>query len=98
MKQLRVFFLFLFFHLFQLILSLPQVEACAVGLCKESRLLAFVVASASEVRHRQGEPEGAGRDLQRLILKQLSVLVSAHCIPDALVLVPALSLTPHGEL
>ncbi|XP_043984873.1 beta-alanine-activating enzyme isoform X2 [Gambusia affinis] len=81
----------------QVILSLPQVEACAVGLYKQFRLLAFVVASASEVRHHQGEPEGAGRDLQRLILKQLSVLVSAHCIPDALVLVPALSLTHHGK-
>ncbi|XP_014845630.1 PREDICTED: acyl-CoA synthetase family member 4 isoform X3 [Poecilia mexicana] len=81
----------------QLILSLPQVEACAVGLYKEYRLLAFVVASASEVHLHQGEPEGAGRDLQRLILKQLSLLVSAHCIPDALVLVPALSLTPHGK-
>ncbi|XP_008405666.1 beta-alanine-activating enzyme isoform X2 [Poecilia reticulata] len=81
----------------QLILSLPQVEACAVGLYKEFRLLAFVVASASEVRLHQGAPEGAGGDLQRLILKQLSLLVSAHCIPDALVLVPALSLTPHGK-
>uniref|UniRef100_A0A3B3WX26 Carrier domain-containing protein n=1 Tax=Poecilia mexicana TaxID=48701 RepID=A0A3B3WX26_9TELE len=86
MEQLRVFIYFLLSHLFQLILSLPQVEACAVGLYKEYRLLAFVVASASEVHLHQGEPEGAGRDLQRLILKQLSLLVSAHCIPDALVL------------
>lgn len=33
---------------FQLMLSLPQVEACAVGLHEGSRLLAFVVASASD--------------------------------------------------
>ncbi|XP_054901491.1 beta-alanine-activating enzyme [Poeciliopsis prolifica] len=81
----------------QLILSLPQVEACAVGLHEGFRLLAFVVASAGGVRHLQGEPEGAGRDLQRLIVRQLSPLVSSHCVPDALVLVPAISLTPHGK-
>ncbi|KAM4739177.1 beta-alanine-activating enzyme isoform 2-T2 [Anableps anableps] len=81
----------------QLILSLPQVEACAVGLYNGFRLLAFVVASASEVRHHQGEPEGADRALQRLILKQLSLLVSSHCVPDALVLVAVLPLTPHGK-
>ncbi|MED6280966.1 hypothetical protein CHARACLAT_016496 [Characodon lateralis] len=82
----------------QLILSLPQVEACAVGLYEGVRLLAFVVPSTSEVHHHQGEPDDADRALQRLILKKLSLLVSSHCIPDTLVLVPAVSLTPHGKV
>ncbi|MEQ2168741.1 hypothetical protein GOODEAATRI_017924 [Goodea atripinnis] len=75
--------------------SLQQVEACAVGLYEGFRLLAFVVPSTSEVHHHQGEPDDADRALQRLILKKLSLLVSSHCIPDTLVLVPAVSLTPH---
>ncbi|XP_012721863.2 beta-alanine-activating enzyme [Fundulus heteroclitus] len=81
----------------QLILSLPRVEACAVGLHEGVRLLAFVVASTSEARDHQGEADGADGDLQRSVLKQLSPLVPSHCIPDTVVLVPALSLTPHGK-
>uniref|UniRef100_A0A3Q3JDU7 AMP-dependent synthetase/ligase domain-containing protein n=1 Tax=Monopterus albus TaxID=43700 RepID=A0A3Q3JDU7_MONAL len=61
---------------------LPQVEACAVGLCEGSRLLAFVVASTS------GDQK---------ILKQLSLLLPSYSVPDTLILIPALSLTPHGE-
>ena len=113
----------------QLMLSLPQVEACAVGLYGGFRLLAFVVASAAgdqmaasasssvqeraeqtssasaerqqnlplSVKHHLEEAGGADGDLKRLILNQLSLLLPSHGIPDTLVLVPALCLTPHGE-
>ncbi|XP_051233307.1 beta-alanine-activating enzyme isoform X1 [Dicentrarchus labrax] len=112
----------------QLILSLPQVEACAVGLHEGIRLLAFVVASTSgdqkaaspltsvqkhvertaSAEHRedllssgkqhQGEAGGADGDLSRLIRNQLSLLLPSYSVPDALVLVPALCLTPHGKV
>ncbi|XP_015241042.1 PREDICTED: acyl-CoA synthetase family member 4 isoform X1 [Cyprinodon variegatus] len=81
----------------QLIQSLPQVEACAVGLWEGFRLLAFIVVSSDAAHLHTGEPDGVDGDLRRLILRQLSKLVSSHCIPDTLVLVPALSLTPHGK-
>ncbi|KAG7228753.1 hypothetical protein INR49_008531 [Caranx melampygus] len=114
----------------QLIVALPRVEACAVGLYNGSRLLAFVVASTSgdqtaassltsaqqreeksasalsrrqddlpsPVNHGQEEAGGADRDLRRLIMKQLSALLPSYSVPDALVLVPALSLTSHGKV
>uniref|UniRef100_UPI0037E8EB12 beta-alanine-activating enzyme n=1 Tax=Semicossyphus pulcher TaxID=241346 RepID=UPI0037E8EB12 len=100
----------------QLIQSRPQVEACAVCLCENSRLLAFIVAStsveqteASVQEHveqtRQEhlpssaeEPGGADGDVSRLILDQLSLLLPSHSVPDTLVLVPTLSLTPHGKV
>lgn len=109
------------FSLLQLILSLPQVEACAVVLHESSPLLAFVVASTSgdqrpaltsaersasaehrgdllsPVKQRQEEPGGADGDLSRLILNQLSLLLPSYSVPDTLLLVPALCLTPHGE-
>ncbi|XP_072246044.1 beta-alanine-activating enzyme [Leuresthes tenuis] len=113
----------------QLMLSLPQVEACAVGLYGGFRLLAFVVASAAgdqmaasasssvqeraeqsssasaerqqnltlSVERHLEEAGGADGDLKRLILNQLSLLLPSHGIPDTLVLVPALCLTPHGK-
>ncbi|XP_075340791.1 beta-alanine-activating enzyme [Odontesthes bonariensis] len=113
----------------QLLLSLPQVEACAVGLYGGFRLLAFVVASAAgdqvaastsssvqqraeqassasaerqqnlplSVKHHLEEPGGADGDLKSLLRNQLSLLLPSHGIPDALVLVPALCLTPHGK-
>ncbi|XP_018525737.1 LOW QUALITY PROTEIN: beta-alanine-activating enzyme [Lates calcarifer] len=118
-------------NLQQLILSLPQVEACAVGLYEGFRLLAFVVASASgdqkaasplpsvqervgkshspfaqhqedppsPVKHHQ-EEETSGMDggLSRLIVNQLSLLLPSYSVPDTLVLVPALCLTPHGKV
>uniref|UniRef100_H2UT81 Aminoadipate-semialdehyde dehydrogenase n=1 Tax=Takifugu rubripes TaxID=31033 RepID=H2UT81_TAKRU len=59
----------------QLMLRLPQVEACAVALQEGFRLLAFVV----------------------LVLNQLSLLLPSYSVPDALLLVPALPLTPHGK-
>lgn len=95
----------------QLITSLPQVEACAVGLHKGLRLLAFVVPSRNQPVQRQRDhtelappPEekadgtdGTDGDLRRLILNQLSLLLPSHSIPDTLLLIPALLLTPHGE-
>ncbi|XP_042372655.1 beta-alanine-activating enzyme-like, partial [Plectropomus leopardus] len=108
--------------------SLPQVQACAVGLYETSRLLAFVVvptsgdhkaaspltsaeqhvkqtASAghrenppSAVQHRQEETGGTDGDLSRLILNQLSLLLPSYSVPDTLLLVPALCLTPHGKV
>ncbi|KAJ4943167.1 hypothetical protein JOQ06_005672 [Pogonophryne albipinna] len=114
----------------QLILGLPQVEACAVALFEATRLLAFVVPSTSgdqkeaspltsaqkhpeqtpsasaelqehppsAVSHHQGETGGADGDLRRLILNQLSLLLPSHSVPDMLVQVPALCLTPHGKV
>ena len=111
----------------QIILGLPQVEACAVGLHEGSRPLAFVVTSTSgdqradspltsvqqhaeqtpaaerreglpsSARRRQEETDGADGDLSGLILSQLSLLLPSHSVPDTLVPVPALCLTPHGE-
>uniref|UniRef100_A0A3B4FTB5 Aminoadipate-semialdehyde dehydrogenase n=1 Tax=Pundamilia nyererei TaxID=303518 RepID=A0A3B4FTB5_9CICH len=80
----------------QVLLSLPQVEACAVGLHQGFRLLAFVVASTSG--HQKAESGGADGDLKKLILSQLSLLLPAHSVPDTLVLVPALCLTAHGKV
>ncbi|XP_071343014.1 beta-alanine-activating enzyme [Trachinotus anak] len=114
----------------QLIVSLPQVEACAVGLYEGFRLLAFVVASTSEdqraasplpsvqwrvekspaalaqhqddlpspEKHHQEDTGCADRDLCRLIVKQLSLLLPSYSVPDTLLLVPALCLTPHGKV
>ncbi|XP_038563233.1 beta-alanine-activating enzyme [Micropterus salmoides] len=109
-----------------LILSLPQVEACAVGLYEGLRLLAYVVASTSgdqksasplasveqtpsasaehrehlpsSVKPHRGATHGADENLSRLILNQLSLLLPSHSVPDTLVLVPALCLTPHGKV
>ncbi|KAM9357795.1 beta-alanine-activating enzyme [Symphorus nematophorus] len=112
----------------QLILGLPQVEACAVCLSEGFRLLAFVVLSTSgdqktapthtsgqkhveqiaptdhqedlpsSVKHHQVETGGADGDLSRLILNQLSLLLPSYSVPDTLVSVPVLSLTPHGKV
>uniref|UniRef100_A0A3B3BVQ3 Aminoadipate-semialdehyde dehydrogenase n=1 Tax=Oryzias melastigma TaxID=30732 RepID=A0A3B3BVQ3_ORYME len=87
-------------HLQQLVLALPRVAACAVGLHSSSRLLAFVVSSSSSssVRQHWEEGGGAGGDEKRRILEQLSVLLPSHGIPDSLELLPALPLTPHGKV
>ncbi|KAG7458390.1 acyl-CoA synthetase family member 4 [Solea senegalensis] len=117
-------------NLQQLILSLPQVEACAVGLYEGIRLLAFVVVSTpgdqkavsplpsvqqhvqqsppALVQHQedlhslvslhQEEMSGAEGDPSRLIVNQLSLMLPSYSVPDALVLVPALCLTPHGKV
>ncbi len=52
---------------------------------------------SSFVKHHQEETGGADGDLRKLILSQLSLLLPSYSIPDTLVLLPALCLTPHGE-
>ncbi|KAL1022606.1 hypothetical protein UPYG_G00029810 [Umbra pygmaea] len=162
----------------QVVMSLPEVEACVVGLSECSQLVAFVVASSisadvngdphsssvsadvkgdphsssisadvkgdphsssvsadvkgdphsssisadikgdphsssvesqqrsspsSSIEQRvsipaenQTAPSARGRE--KAILLKLSRLVSAHCVPDTLVLVPALPLSTHGKV
>ncbi|CAG10959.1 unnamed protein product [Tetraodon nigroviridis] len=95
----------------QLILGLPQVDACAVCLHEGLRLLAFVVPSRNQaVQQRRDPPEppppsgtegtadGTDGRLRRLILDQLSLLLPSHSVPDTLLLIPALLLTPHGKV
>lgn len=95
----------------QVVMSLPQVEACAVGLYEGSRLVAFVVAcstsgeqkathSSSPVEHQVEHLEETApstRGLQKAILHRLSQVLPSHSVPDTLVLVPALPLSSHGE-
>ncbi|XP_054458423.1 beta-alanine-activating enzyme [Anoplopoma fimbria] len=52
-------------------------------------------AAPAELGEDLPSPDGG---LSRLILNQLSLLLPSHCVPDTLVLVPALSLTPHGKV
>uniref|UniRef100_I3J472 Aminoadipate-semialdehyde dehydrogenase n=1 Tax=Oreochromis niloticus TaxID=8128 RepID=I3J472_ORENI len=80
----------------QVLLSLPQVEACAVGLHQGFRLLAFVMASTSG--HQKAASTSASVQQRKLILSQLSLLLPAHSVPDTLVLVPTLCLTAHGKV
>ncbi|XP_028300188.1 beta-alanine-activating enzyme isoform X2 [Gouania willdenowi] len=72
----------------QLVLTLPQVEACAVAL-HQRRLISFVVAS---------DDQTVDGDLKKLLLRQLSLLLPSHSVPDTVVLVQALSLTSHGKV
>ncbi|XP_014024498.1 beta-alanine-activating enzyme isoform X2 [Salmo salar] len=96
----------------QVVMSLPQVEACAVGLYEGSRLVAFVVACSTsgeqkathtsspvehQVEHRE-ETAPSTRGLQKTILHRLSQLLPSHSVPDTLVLVPALPLSSHGKV
>lgn len=97
----------------QLILSVPLVEACTVGLYDNYRLLAFIVVSTAQGHKaassltfvhnhhigQQQEDEGAeDGDVSRLILRQLSELLPSYSVPDTLVLVPDIPLTPHGKV
>ncbi|CDQ73962.1 unnamed protein product [Oncorhynchus mykiss] len=96
----------------QVVMSLPQVEACAVGLYEGSRLVAFVVAcstsgeqktthSSSPVEHQVEHLEETApstRGLQKAILHRLSQVLPSHSVPDTLVLVPALPLSSHGKV
>lgn len=84
-----------------------------MGLHKGFRLLAFVVPSRDqtvqkfidhknlpslvEQQQQQEETDGTDGDLRGLILNQLSLLLPSYSVPDTLLLVPALSHTPHGE-
>ena len=97
----------------QLIVHLPQVEACAVTLHGNSRLLAFIVAATPaeptdaprlpseggrlKRAEEQEETGGADGDPRQLILNQLSLLLPSHSVPDTLLLVAALPRTAHGE-
>ncbi|XP_041704698.2 beta-alanine-activating enzyme isoform X2 [Coregonus clupeaformis] len=96
----------------QVVMSLPQVEACAVGLYEGSRLVAFVVVCSTsgeqnathtpspvehQVEHRE-ETAPSTRSLQKAILHRLSQLLPSHSVPDTLVLVPALPLSSHGKV
>lgn len=91
----------------KLMLRLPQVEACAVALQEGFRLLAFVVPTRNQTAQQQRQSDhpalatmteqqtdGA---LGRFILNQLYLLLPSYSVPNALLLVPALPLTPHGE-
>ncbi|XP_010870563.2 beta-alanine-activating enzyme isoform X1 [Esox lucius] len=111
----------------QVVMSLPGVEACAVGLSEESRLVAFVVASStlgdlmaapdsSSVEGQLGNSTSTSTDqprvhspgqnetvplaagLQKAVLHRLSQILSRHSVPDAVVLVPSLPLSPHGKV
>lgn len=79
-----------------------------MGVCDSSRLLAFVVAptaghqmaasTVSSTQQDHGPPEEVGwATVKRLIMKQLTLLLPSHSVPDTLLLVPALRQTPHGE-
>lgn len=64
------------------------------------RLLAFVVPSRNHPElppPTEQQADGPDGDLRRVILNRLSPLLPSHAVPDALLLVPALPLTPHGE-
>ncbi|XP_077463975.1 beta-alanine-activating enzyme [Stigmatopora argus] len=74
----------------QLLTSLAEVESCAVCLHETSRLLAFVVPKDV------GSPPSP--DLSGHLLKCLTPLLPSYAIPDTLMLIPALPLTPHGKV
>ncbi|XP_061894551.1 beta-alanine-activating enzyme [Entelurus aequoreus] len=84
-------------NLQQLFMSLPEVEACVVSLHDKSRLLAFVVTEACQKEAPPSSSRCSGNPRQRL-LEQLTPLLPSYGIPDTLVLVPALPLTPHGKV
>ncbi|KAM3619691.1 uncharacterized protein V6R79_012033 [Siganus canaliculatus] len=90
--------------------ALPGVEACAVALHRRSRMLAFVVAStsgdqraasplASVDQHSSSvERHQEEADLGGCILKLLSQRLQSYKVPDEVVPVSALGLTPHGKV
>ncbi|KAL2089889.1 hypothetical protein ACEWY4_014577 [Coilia grayii] len=93
----------------QVVDSLTEVEACAVGLCEGDRLVAFIVPSPphtetllSSSNAYDGGSDGGGAipsaGLERSIQRRLSDLLPSHAIPDCLVLVPSLPLTSHGKV
>lgn len=75
-----------------------------MGLYQGSRLVAFVVASAGRDAGSPPSPGPTTSDRRRedtgpasRIRKQLSLRLPSYSVPDAVVLVPALPLTRHGE-
>ncbi|XP_072538739.1 beta-alanine-activating enzyme [Salminus brasiliensis] len=79
--------------------SLPQVDACVMGLHEDSRLVAFVVPVSNKVHKELSEDLlAASTSLEKVVLQQLSQLLPSHSIPDTVLLVPALPLTNHGKV
>ncbi|XP_051930080.1 beta-alanine-activating enzyme isoform X1 [Hippocampus zosterae] len=83
-------------HLQQMLSNLPEVESCAVCLHDDSRLLAFVVLAASAGSEEAGSPFPS--ELSRNLQKQLTPLLPSYAIPDTVVHVPSLPLTPHAKV
>ncbi|XP_061540713.1 beta-alanine-activating enzyme isoform X1 [Phycodurus eques] len=81
----------------QLLSSLPEVESCAACLHEGSRLLAFAVTAAPAGSEDAGPPSSSS-DPSGHLLKRLTPLLPSYAVPDTLVLVPALPLTPHGKV
>lgn len=85
------------FRLFAFVVASTLGDQMAASPVTSVRKHGEETASPSPAKHRHEEAGGADGDLSRLILSQLSLLLPAHCLPDTLVLVPALCQTPHGE-
>lgn len=96
----------------QLILTLPEVEACAVDL-HDNRLLAFIVTSSvdykaarsivhlvhsGKVRQQRKNEEPTELDVSGRILQQLSKALPSYSVPDTVVLISQLPLTTHGKV
>ncbi|XP_046905585.1 beta-alanine-activating enzyme isoform X3 [Hypomesus transpacificus] len=81
----------------QALMSVPLVEACAVGLSEDSRLVAFMVASSASGDQKE-ELSTSTRSLRRAIRRSLSRLLPSPSVPDKVVVVPALPLTSHGKV
>ncbi|XP_072294968.1 beta-alanine-activating enzyme isoform X2 [Eucyclogobius newberryi] len=90
----------------QLILTAPLVEACAVGLYENHRLIAFIATSQSEdsraspvvVCDATEAQEGGAGEVCRTILKELSQTLAHFSVPDTVVIVPEILLTAHGKV
>ncbi|KAF5900525.1 acyl-CoA synthetase family member 4 isoform X2, partial [Clarias magur] len=82
--------------------SLPQVEACTVGLHESNRLVAFVVPTINMSPEHSDQPASnttfSSKTLEMEVLQGLSQVVPSHSIPDTVLLVPALPLTNHGKV
>ncbi|XP_077391321.1 beta-alanine-activating enzyme [Festucalex cinctus] len=84
-------------HLQQLLSSLPDVDSCAVCLHEGGRLIAFVV-TASSAGSDDGGSASSSDPLSRHLVRQLTPLLPSYAVPDTLLQVPALPLTPHGKV
>ncbi|XP_033821595.2 beta-alanine-activating enzyme isoform X1 [Periophthalmus magnuspinnatus] len=92
----------------QLILMVPLVEACAVDIYENHRLIAFIVMSKSEGSKVspivvcdatvKEEQEGGAGDMGRIILEELSQSLAHFSVPDTVVIVPEIPLTAHGKV
>ncbi|KAJ0065296.1 hypothetical protein NL108_007026, partial [Boleophthalmus pectinirostris] len=89
----------------QLILTAPLVEACAVGIHENHRLIAFIVTSKLESSPvvlcdatMREEQEGEVGKVGRTILKELSQTLAHFSVPDTVLIVPEIPLTAHGKV